>query len=96
MNQNLAQSLTRYNVVAKNAILYTDHQDYVGQHGIALRDEHGHVFFRRETTGVWTELFDADIPRLTLCGDCSLELVARIKDGDLVLKASRTMQRRAA
>jgi hypothetical protein len=60
-----------------------------------MRTERNQVFFQSDSTGLWTELFDADAGRLHLHGRVDLVLSAQISDGDLVLKASRTLQRAA-
>lgn len=79
--------------VAFNATLF---QANVGTTGIAMRTPDHRVFFQADATGLWTELFDADAGRLQLHGRTDLEMVQRIQDGDLVVKASRTLQRKAA
>ena len=63
--------------------------------GIALRTPERQVFFQAERTGLWTELHDADASRLHLHGRTDLALDAAIHDGNLVVKASRTLQRAA-
>ena len=79
--------------VAFNATLFNQN---VGTTGIAMRTPDHRVFFQANATGLWTELFDADTGRLHLHGRVDLVLAQRIQDGDLVLKASRTLTRRAA
>jgi hypothetical protein len=81
-----------YELRAKNAILYASATDYVGQNGIALRQSDGRVFFCADHTGLWTDITDVELGRIQMCGDVALDIAARIADGDLVLKASRTLQ----
>jgi hypothetical protein len=76
--------------IAYNATLF---QENIGVSGIAMRTTTSQVFFQADATGLWTELTNADAPRLHLHGRTDLDLVARITDGDLVVKASRTLQR---
>jgi hypothetical protein len=78
--------------VAFNA---TFSSNFVEIMGIAMRTPDHRVFFQADSTGIWTELCDADAPRLHLHGRVDLALAARIQDGDLVIKASRTLQRAA-
>jgi hypothetical protein len=80
------------NTVAYFATLF---QENVATTGIALRNPEGRVFFQTEQTGAWQELFDVDAVNLHLHGRCDLVLAASIRDGDLVLKASHTLQRAA-
>jgi hypothetical protein len=49
----------------------TDH------HGGALRDAAGRVWFRYDTTHMWTELFNHDAAALLLHGECALVEEAR-------------------
>jgi hypothetical protein len=49
--------------------------------GVALRTPERRVFFQVEATGTWQELFDTDIPRLTLHGDIALTEAQRLADG---------------
>lgn len=63
--------------------------------GIALRTATGDVHFRAEHTGLWTQLYDADAPRLHLHGHCALANAQALADGNLVAKASRTLRRAA-
>jgi hypothetical protein len=51
--------------------------------GIALRTADGLVFFQSEATGTWTQLYDADAPRLTLCGRVDLADAQRLADGNV-------------
>ena len=67
----------------------------VGTTGIAMRTTEGRVFFQTEATGLWRELFDADATNLHLHGRCDISLSQAIVDGQLVVKASRTLQRAA-
>jgi hypothetical protein len=78
--------------VAFNATLFNNN---VGISGIAMRNTDGRVFFQADATGLWTELFDADAGRLQLHGRTDLALAQSIVDGNLVVKASRTLQRAA-
>jgi hypothetical protein len=63
--------------------------------GMAMRTQTNEVWFRRESTGQWQQLFDSDIPDLQLHGRVDLAAAAALDDGDLVLKASRTLGRAA-
>jgi hypothetical protein len=78
--------------VAYNA---TFSSNFVEITGIAMRTPDRRVFFQADSTGLWTELHDADASRMHLHGRVDLDLAARIQDGDLVVKASRTLQRAA-
>ena len=89
--QTVAEPRTTYKPVAKRATLYTDLTLTHAMHGVALRMADGHVFFRDDTTGGWSELYDADRPRIHLHGQEDLILTALIADQDLVLKCSRTL-----
>ena len=62
-------------------------------HGIALRASDGTVYFLDDATGLWTPLTDADAPRLHLHGRVDLADTQALADGDLVTKASRTLQK---
>lgn len=64
-------------------------------HGIALRTATGDVHFQAEHTGLWTQLTNADAPRLHLHGRVDLADAQALADGNLVLRTSRTMQRAA-
>jgi hypothetical protein len=75
-------------IVAYHATLFLDH---VGVSGLAMRDATDHVFFRDDATQTWRELFDADAANLHLHGRVDLALAAQLRDGDLVLSASRTL-----
>jgi hypothetical protein len=79
--------------VAFNATLFNNN---IGTCGIAMRTPEGRVFFQSDSTGLWSELFDADASRLQLHGRVDLAMAQRIVDGSLVVRASRTLQRRAA
>jgi hypothetical protein len=79
--------------VAFNATFF---QHNVGISGIAMRDGQDRVFFLDDATQTWRQLANADAPSLHLHGRVDLALSARIADGDLVVKASRTLARRAA
>jgi hypothetical protein len=76
-------------IVAYHATLFLDH---VGVSGLAMRDATDHVFFCDDATQTWRELCDAHAPNLHLHGRVDLALAAQLTDGDLVLKASRTVQ----
>ena len=78
--------------VTFNATLFNQN---VGTTGIAMRTSDGRVFFQTEATGLWRELFDADATNLHLHGRCDISLSQAIVDGQLVVKASRTLQRAA-
>lgn len=67
----------------------------VGISGIAMRTTDRRVFFADDATGTWRELYDADAGSLHLHGRVDLALAAAIADGNLVVKASRTLQRAA-
>ena len=79
--------------VAFNATFFKHN---VGTSGIALRGSDGRVFFLTDATGLWTELHDADASALHLHGRVDLAAAQAIVDGNLVVKASRTVTRRAA
>jgi hypothetical protein len=64
-------------------------------HGTALRLADGTVHFRADATGLWTPLSDVDAPRLQLHGRCDVADAQALLDGDLMAKASRTLQRAA-
>jgi hypothetical protein len=91
--QSVANPTKSYKPVAFNATLFTDN---VGVQGVALRTAEGRVHFQADSTGLWTELHDADSSRLQLHGRVDLAAAAAIVDGDLVVKCSRTLTRRAA
>jgi hypothetical protein len=75
-------------IVAYHATFFVDH---VGVSGLAMRDATDHVFFRDDATQTWRALCDADAPNLHLHGRVDLALAAQLRDGDLVLRASRTL-----
>jgi len=79
--------------VAYNATFFYHN---VGVSGIAMRTADRRVFFQPDTTGTWRELADADAPNLHLHGRVDLVLSQAICDGQLVVKASRTLQARQA
>jgi len=60
--------------------------------GLALRADSDRVFFIDDATGVWTELFTRDMPRLVLNGHLPTADAQALADGNLVRKASRTLQ----
>jgi hypothetical protein len=60
--------------------------------GIALRDTQGVVSFQTTATGTWQTLANSDTADLLLHGRCDLDAAARLADGDLVQKASQTLQ----
>jgi hypothetical protein len=78
--------------VAYNATFF---QQNVGITGIAMRTTDLRVFFIDDKTGLWRELYDADASNLHLHGRTDLVLSQAIEDGNLVVKASRTLQRAA-
>jgi hypothetical protein len=78
--------------IAYNATFF---QNNVGISGLALRNSAGRVFFQTLSTGLWTELFEADAANLQLHGRRDLADAQAIVDGNLVIKASRTLQRAA-
>jgi hypothetical protein len=63
--------------------------------GLALRAADGTVHFQAASTGLWTQLYDVDAPRLQLHGRKDLADSQALLDGDVVHKASRTLQRAA-
>jgi hypothetical protein len=76
--------------VAYNATLF--HHN-VATTGIAMRTTDRRVFFVDDATQTWRELYDADASHLHLHGRTDLVLSQGIQDGNLVVKASRTLQR---
>jgi len=48
--------------------------DYLGHQGTALRTTEGRCFFQYADTGLWTELFDRDLPDIVMAG--RLDLIA--------------------
>jgi hypothetical protein len=48
--------------------------EYLGHWGTALRTAEGRCFFQYADTGLWTELFDRDLPDTVLNG--RLDLIA--------------------
>jgi len=60
--------------------------------GIALRADTDRVFFIDHVVGVWTELFDRDMPRLVLNGHLPTADAQALADGNLVRRASQTLQ----
>ena len=72
-------------------IAYFAHLDNVIE-GLALRTSTGAVHFIDHATAQWQTLTNADAPRLQLHGRCDLAAAQALADGDLVVKASRTMQ----
>lgn len=78
--------------VAYNATFFINN---VGVTGIAMRTPDRKVFFQDDRTATWRELGNADAAQLTLHGRIDLILEAALADGDLVLKASRTLQQAA-
>lgn len=59
--------------------------------GIAMRTTAGQVCFLTEATGLWTELHDADAPRLVLYGKMDLADSQMAADGHRVRVCSRTL-----
>ena len=57
--------------------------------GVAMRDTTDRVFFIDDATGVWRELFNADMPRLTLFGKLDLIQKQALIDGDLLTAVDR-------
>jgi hypothetical protein len=47
---------------------------YLGTWGTALRTAEGRCFFQYADTGLWTELFDRDLPDIVMAG--RLDLIA--------------------
>jgi hypothetical protein len=70
-------------------------QHNIGISGVAMRTPDRRVYFCDDATQQWRELFDADAADLHLHGRTDLAMQAQIADGNLVLKASRTLQRAA-
>jgi hypothetical protein len=64
-------------------------------HGVALRLTDGTVHCQADDPGLWTQLYDQDVPRLHLHGRVDLATAQALEDGDLVLRASRTLRRAA-
>ncbi len=60
--------------------------------GVALRDSAGTVSFKTTSTGTWQTLSNSDAADLLLHGRCDLADAQRVTDGNLLVKASRTMQ----
>ena len=75
--------------VAYNATLFQANRATTG---IAMRTPDRHVYFQADATGQWRELCDADASSLQLHGRTDLVLSQAILDGNLVIKASRTLQ----
>lgn len=71
------------------------HATFRNVHGVAMRASDGTVHFRADSTGLWTQLYDQDAADLHLHGRVDLAAAAALADGDLVHKASRTLQRAA-
>jgi hypothetical protein len=51
-----------------------------GVAGIALCDAQGVVSFLAESTGLWSTLTNADLPRITLLGDLALVEAQKLQD----------------
>jgi hypothetical protein len=94
--QTVAEPTRTYKPIAKRATVYSDVTLTQATTGVALRMADGHVFFRADGTGLWSELVDADLPRVILHGQEDLILTAMIADGDLVVRTSRTLQGKAS
>jgi hypothetical protein len=60
--------------------------------GTALRTADGSVHFLTTATGLWQTLGNADASRLQLLGRVDIADAQRLADGNLLVKASRTMQ----
>jgi hypothetical protein len=60
--------------------------------GVAMRDTTDRVFFIDDATQISRELFRADMPRLMLYGKLDLIQVQAIVDGNILVKASKTVQ----
>ena len=60
--------------------------------GAALRTSTGAVHFQTASTGLWQTLTNTDAPRLQLHGRIDLADAQALADGDLVVKASQTLQ----
>ena len=60
--------------------------------GTALRTADGQVYFLEAATGLWQTLSNADAPRLQLLGRVDIADAQRLADGNLLVKASRTLQ----
>lgn len=63
----------------RNTVVKYAHLDGIA--GVAMRTPERRVFFQAEATGLWKELYDADIPRLTLNGDVALVERQKYADG---------------
>ena len=64
---------------SRTTVVKYAHLDGIG--GVAMRTPERRVFFQTETTGLWIELYDTDIPRLTLNGDVALVEMQKYVDG---------------
>ena len=60
--------------------------------GLALRSLDDTVHFQTTRTGAWTTLTNADAPALHLHGRCDLADTQALLDGNLLVKASQTLQ----
>ena len=60
--------------------------------GTALRTADGQVHFLTTSTGLWQTLSNADAPRLQLLGRVDIADAQALVDGNLLVKASRTLQ----
>ena len=60
--------------------------------GTALRDHTGTVHFLTASTGLWQQLTNADASRLNLLGRVDIADAQRLADGNLLVKASKTLQ----
>jgi hypothetical protein len=56
---------------------------YRHYHGMAMRTQTNDVWFRHDATGQWQQLFDSDIPDLTLHGRVDLAAAQAVADGDV-------------
>ena len=72
---------------------------YLNNWGVALCTSEGRVFFCYADTGLWTELFDRDLPDICLNGRLDLIAEAAMFDAlhqDMYQPRSRTSPRLAA
>ena len=72
---------------------------YLGTWGTALRTAEGRCFFQYHETGLWTELFDRDLPDIVMAGRLDLIAEAAMFDAlhqDIYTPRSRTSYPRLA
>jgi hypothetical protein len=72
---------------------------YLGTWGTSLRTAEGRCFFQYHETGLWTELFDRDLPDIVMAGRLDLIAEAAMFDAlhqDIYTPRSRTSYPRLA